>query len=906
MTRTVVYDTEIACDKVIVGLLEDGAFSSWTLTGPADLEAMATVRTHLTGARLVGFNNLAFDTYVLDGIFKGRSPQELHAAVKVLIGKGTDAAGRNQHPWQKAEQLGLRPSGFSEIDLLHYCKQASLKVYEARLGFDRIVEIPFDPEHGIGDREEETLAYLEHDCRATAALHAALGEEIAARETLAAMFEIPALVTKMPASAAETVIVAEYGKRTGVEKAELAAMAKRFRDCDIAIEIAPWVQTLAEGTVAAEVIAKITGTTVKYRGGERVAIEPPLPTTVVIGDLTVAFGVGGLHSKDGPGRADSTDVEVVTDYDVSSYYPALLLAPGGAPRDLDADAFTAIYRGLLDRRLAAKAAGRKREADALKLTLNSTFGKTGAPWSPLFSPISFLRTTLNGQLALIALIDRLQREGGATVCSANTDGVLVRYRRDEAAKVAAVIESWQAATGFTLEGVEVATIRRRDVNSYIAVLASGDVKSKGALAVAPGLDLNPTETIVAQAVACAMRGGDAEGHIRAAAARRELALFVSVATTNGGGFRIGETPLGRVIRTYRTTDASPPEIIDSAKGRVGDRRKAIGCKTIERLSDWPDDLDVDAYVAATRDLLDMTEVAIDPAAPAPKRKKAAPGKRPAKAKAKAAGEEMGEGVDIIQPLPTTGGAVQCTGAHPEARTLDAVDNGRLPIRPVWGSGRRGLRGRLQGRPGGWQLGRRAGLGVWPPPSRPGGEQLLLRLPVRPRPGRRRAADAGPLARAPCRHGRRRRDQGAAPDRARLRGADGDHRDLAREFTVDIRARRAGDRSLPCRDPDRQDHRPQDSDRRSRRRRPQPSRAAAGRRQRQARLCQGRQGAEGESPRVRAGAPVRRRRDRRVDGLGAAAGRSIRRIWRVRRGSADRRGVGEPGRGGVAGKRPSGQ
>lgn len=95
MTRTVVYDTEIACDKVIVGLLEDGAFSSWTLTGPADLEAMATVRTHLTGARLVGFNNLAFDTYVLDGIFKGRSPQELHAAVKVLIGKGTDAAGRN-------------------------------------------------------------------------------------------------------------------------------------------------------------------------------------------------------------------------------------------------------------------------------------------------------------------------------------------------------------------------------------------------------------------------------------------------------------------------------------------------------------------------------------------------------------------------------------------------------------------------------------------------------------------------------------------------------------------------------------------------------------------------------------------------------------------------------------------
>lgn len=153
MTRVIAYDIEIGRDMVIVGLLEDGEFSAWTLTGPADDEALAEVRRHLAGARLVGFNNLAFDTYILDGVFKKRSPEELHGAVKLLVSRPSGDNGQTLHPWQKADQLGLRPSGFAEIDLLHYVKRASLKVYEARLNFDRIIELPFDPDRGIKDHD---------------------------------------------------------------------------------------------------------------------------------------------------------------------------------------------------------------------------------------------------------------------------------------------------------------------------------------------------------------------------------------------------------------------------------------------------------------------------------------------------------------------------------------------------------------------------------------------------------------------------------------------------------------------------------------------------------------------------------------------------------------------------------
>ena len=65
------------------------------------------------------------------------------------------------------------------------------------------------------------------------------------------------------------------------------------------------------------------------------------------------------------------------------------------------------------------------QANALKLILNSTFGKYGDSFSTLFDPGAMLAVTLSGQLMLIDLIERLS-EAGVRILSANTDGLFIR------------------------------------------------------------------------------------------------------------------------------------------------------------------------------------------------------------------------------------------------------------------------------------------------------------------------------------------------------------------------------------------------------------------------------------------------------------------------------------------------
>src|SRR6478609_3841680 len=68
------------------------------------------------------------------------------------------------------------------------------------------------------------------------------------------------------------------------------------------------------------------------------------------------------------------------------------------------------------------------EADSKKIEINGSFGKFGSKWSALYSPDLLIQVTITGQLCLLMLIEQLEA-AGVQVCSANTDGIVMRYPR---------------------------------------------------------------------------------------------------------------------------------------------------------------------------------------------------------------------------------------------------------------------------------------------------------------------------------------------------------------------------------------------------------------------------------------------------------------------------------------------
>src|SRR5690606_34636801 len=114
------------------------------------------------------------------------------------------------------------------------------------------------------------------------------------------------------------------------------------------------------------------------------------------------------------------------------------------PEHLD-DTFLAVLRRVTEERLAAKKAGQSTKAEALKITINSIFGKLASDTMWLLDYKAFLSVTLNGQLYLLMLVEMLHKAGIHCI-SANTDGVVARVHERDNATYQAVCDEWMART----------------------------------------------------------------------------------------------------------------------------------------------------------------------------------------------------------------------------------------------------------------------------------------------------------------------------------------------------------------------------------------------------------------------------------------------------------------------------
>jgi hypothetical protein len=115
---------------------------------------------------------------------------------------------------------------------------------------------------------------------------------------------------------------------------------------------------------------------------------------------------------------------------------------------------------------------------ALKLAVNSVYGKSSDMQSWIYDRQLTMFTTITGELSLLMLIEAYEL-AGIHVISANTDGVTIMVTKDLVDKMHELNAWWMNITQYELERTDYQKIIFSTVNDYIAIKTDGEIKKKG-------------------------------------------------------------------------------------------------------------------------------------------------------------------------------------------------------------------------------------------------------------------------------------------------------------------------------------------------------------------------------------------------------------------------------------------
>lgn len=634
----------LVCTKIV----ETGELDSFWWHVDADMDRLHLMfkREELTW---VSFNGIHFDAPLISAALEGHDPHLLKEMAHEII-------NNNGKSWQMPSQFDYTPIEFDHIDLMEVAPgvRTSLKAYAGRMGYPTMVDLPFHHDKDLSDDELLVLErYCQNDLGVTEALFKRLRTEIDLRTELSKEHGID-LRSKSDAQAAEVVLKKAAGIKGGA-----GAIPNH-----VTYIAPPFIETDSE--VIRDLIEQLEHTHFKISklNGQ---VESPefLDEVFELGMGTYKFGVGGLHSThDRNLCAEATEEVLISDFDVASYYPNIMLKAGLTPKVEGGARFIEEYCRLYDQRMHAKRSGNKKVANALKIFLNGTFGKLGSMYSALYAPELMLAVTLTGQLNLACLIHNIESRRSITVLSANTDGITVRYPAKLRTMILDKIAANARRTGFEYEETAYRKIAMKDVNNYLAITADrtpviilpdgtlvegkaagGEAKRKGLYAKV-SLMKNPTNPVCSNMAVEYLTSGI---HPREAIkGHTDITDFVAIRAVKGGGIQhdhmvevddwvcvndvgtaqnewvreaweeghtpvrrksrprpvevgVGGEPFGRIARWYMCNSSTMPISYAGSGNKVP---KTDGAKVCMTLPDGlPDDLDYDWYVTETLAML---------------------------------------------------------------------------------------------------------------------------------------------------------------------------------------------------------------------------------------------------------------------------------------------------------------
>lgn len=447
---------------------------------------MALLSAH--GCRLIGFNNFYYDWQVCEHILSiGPTFTALDAYRKtdlIINGCGSciDCNKKNGKCETnfKSTVWGSRQS-VTQIDLylLHHfdnkAKRTSLKQVEYAMRSRNIGDLPHTPGTPIPEEmRQPMIVYNCHDTDETAQFYIHSMEMIKFREDLIEEFGADVLCYN------DTKIGKKYFEKELKSRVpHLFANKKKLQTLRPSISfndvIIPWIDNYVETPQLQTLIHTLRRTTITETN------SPPemKNLTLTFDGFVMDVGAGGGHGSVERQCVRATEELDLVDIDVASYYPNLAIQNEFFPAHLSRE-FCDIYLDVYNRRKSFK----KKTApnEMLKLALNGVYGDSNNVYSIFFDPQYTMSITINGQLLLYLLAEKLVTHTNAKMVQLNTDGLTFLIPKNEREAVKNICKWWEDLTKLELEEANYSAMWIRDVNNYVAQYTDGKLKRIGAYA----------------------------------------------------------------------------------------------------------------------------------------------------------------------------------------------------------------------------------------------------------------------------------------------------------------------------------------------------------------------------------------------------------------------------------------
>lgn len=337
---------------------------------------------------------------------------------------------------------------------------------------------------------------------------------------------------------------------------------------------------------------------------------------VVVNGFRLDFGQGGAHASLSSTIVKADDYFKVEDADVSSFYPNMAISNKIYPMHLG-ETFCTIYKDVYVQRQSFKKG--TSENAIMKLALNGVFGDSGSEFSPFFDSSFLLKITINGQLSLCLLAERLLEIPELEIIQVNTDGITVKYPRQHEELYYKICDDWQKHVKLELEYADYESMHIANVNNYIARYTNGKVKLKGAyVSDELGWHQNHSAKVIQMAAASEMLDGiPVEEFIRNHKNKYDFLLRTKVPRSSSlvlltqiddEGLEFEETKLQNICRYYACNEGGKlVKVMPPLEGSTEFRRIGIdtewNVKTCNNIEAFRWDVDYDYYITEAKKLV---------------------------------------------------------------------------------------------------------------------------------------------------------------------------------------------------------------------------------------------------------------------------------------------------------------
>lgn len=528
----------------------------------------------------IGFNNLGFDGQIEQALLKGKEKLRGKNGVEVagmIYRKAQSVINDQDYGENRFSGTPEWKMLIKQIDLYkiwHFDnpqRRCSLKWLQFTCDWYSVLEMPIHHSTYLKTQAEvqQVIEYCKNDVKFTKFFYTKTKPLLQVRKDIKQKYKIDCLNYSNTKIGSE-LLLKMYCKKTGKRRPDVKKLNTKRESVNIGEVIFPYI------TFQTEEFNRILN---QYKNTVIVQAKGEVALSTIFRGCKFDYGMGGIHGCI-PGMYKADELYDILDIDVGSQYPNIACENGMYPAHLGPEFYKVYKNDIVDVRMAEKAKGKDGDQaiiSGFKEAANATFGNSNQKHSWLLDLQYLVQTTVNGQLLISMIVERLLLEvEGIELIQVNTDGATFRVLKSEREKFDKICQEWEVLTRLKLEYAQIQSIFIPNVNAYLVTYVGSDKikaknrfeyenlephKNKSFLVIPKGVKEYLVNGVIPEDYVKSNRNiYDYCGGSRATGEW----LFMGVCYADG---KLLEAPMQKVVRFYISTEGCKIMKVNTSDGR---------------------------------------------------------------------------------------------------------------------------------------------------------------------------------------------------------------------------------------------------------------------------------------------------------------------------------------------------